>query len=582
MDRDTNTKLITDSEDIGVIGSPSTTSNLTIDITDTSIRRKLIGELTYFPFIQDGNPHYAIGQITGVSLNNPLLEDAAIKNLIREKGTIDSVSGIRDTFLGDMSISAVFGEENDKFFPSLLGTVPPTGTSIHLVNDLVLDKLLGRYRNQIFYLGRVYGSSPKLPLWFKHFGTGDDGAGEAYHLGVFGKSGSGKSVLAKTILMGYARHTQMAVFIIDPQAEFSMDLAGEMKQNQFDLKMRQVMSSFKRQIVVRKVDDLILTGWPLFTEVIRESNFFPKIGIKNPDEKQIAAEDITRALKDRYKTSEIGDKDAFFQAFKFMGSESSNERFQLIFKDFSYNQDKFDELHATSWLPICELFRVREGGITIRKLIQSTFSSKNPIRPVVVINLSGTGSSERGIFWNEAIQSVVIKSFLDSLKETAEQAYMNNRYMNSLVILDEAHRLIPDTGARYAAQEGVKDSLIDAVRTTRKYGLGWLFISQTLASLPKAIVEQMRILFFGFGLAYGKEYMALKEIAGGEENSLRLYQSFRDPHSAFDAKTKQYNFMSIGPVSPLSFSGTPLFFTAFNNPAEFLTVNTLGKPVQKM
>ncbi len=140
-------------------------------------------------------------------------------------------------------------------------------------------------------------------------------------------------------------------------------------------------------------------------------------------------------------------------------------------------------------------------------------------------------------------------------------------------------RLITTTGR--IGFLAVKDALIDAVRTTRKYGLGWLFISQTLASLPKAIVAQMRIMFFGFGLAYGKEFAAMKEIVGSEGNSLRLYQSFRDPHSAFDAKTKQYNFMSIGPVSPLSFSGTPLFFTAFNNPAEFLTVNKLAKPVQK-
>jgi len=580
MNRENTTKLITDSDSIGVIGSPSTTSSLTIDIGNSAVQRKLIGELSYFPFIQSGNPHYAIGQITRVSLNNPLLEDPAMKSLIREKGIINTVSGTQDTYRGDMSISAVFGEENTKYFPSLLGTVPPTGTSIHLVDDSVLDKLLERYHSQIYYLGKVYGSTPKLPLWFKHFGGGEDGAGEAYHLGVFGKSGSGKSVLAKKILLAYARHTQMAIFIVDPQAEFSMDLSGETKQSQFDLKMRQVISSYKRQIVVRKVDELILTGWSLFTEVIRESNFFPKIGIKDPDEKQVAAEDITRALRDKYKTSEIGTKEAFFQAFKFMGSESSNERFQNIFKDFSYHQDKFDELHATSWKPVCELFRVREGGITIRKLIQSTFSLKNPIRPVVVINLSGTGSSEKGIFWNEAIQAVVIKSFLDSLKDTAEKAYMSNQFMNSLVILDEAHRLAPDTGARIATLEGVKDSLIDAVRTTRKYGLGWLFISQTLASLPKAIVEQMRILFFGFGLAYGKEFSALKEIAGGEENSLRLYQSFRDPHSAFDAKSKQYNFMSIGPVSPLSFSGTPLFFTAFNDPMAYLKVNGFVKAVQ--
>ncbi len=124
----------------------------------------------------------------------------------------------------------------------------------------------------------------------------------------------------------------------------------------------------------------------------------------------------------------------------------------------------------------------------------------------------------------------------------------------------------------------MRDTLVDAVRTTRKYGLGWLFISQTLASLPKPIIEQLRIMFFGFGLAYGRELESLKEIAGGSGSALDLYRSFRDPHSAFDSKSKQYNFMTVGPISPLSFSGTPLFFTAFNDPAEFHKVNGLFVP----
>ncbi|MFC1694228.1 hypothetical protein ACFL1R_12060 [Candidatus Latescibacterota bacterium] len=273
-------------------------------------------------------------------------------------------------------------------------------------------------------------------------------------------------------------------------------------------------------------------------------------------------------------------KDVFFQAFKAMGSESANQRFQDIFKDFSYNQEKFDDLYATAWKPVCELFREREGGITIGQILASTFNiPPGSNRPIVVINLSGR--SAKGIYWNDKIQALVIKSFLDNLKDVAELSFRRNQFLNTLVILDEAHRLAPREETEQETHENVRLSLIDAVRTTRKYGLGWLFISQTLASLPKEIVEQMRILFFGFGLAFGNEFTALKELAGGDDNHLRLYQSFRDPHSAFDVQSKQYNFMSIGPVSPLSFSGTPLFFTAYNNPVEFLKTNRLIKKVSK-
>ena len=546
-----NGKAGLNSEKIGTISSPSSTGELSVDILGSAAGRKLIGELAYFTYQQQKMIHYAIGQITGIKLKNPLLEDLTIKNLIREKGFIDSISGIQDTFQANVNLSAVFGNDGEKYFPSLLGTVPPTGTPLNLVTNEFLDLVLERYNDQIFYLGNVYGSTPRLPLWFRHFGRGANGAGEAYHIGVFGKTGSGKSVLAKTLLLAYARHPEMAVYIVDPQAEFAMDVQGLMKESGFDLKIGPILKSYKKEIIVKSVNELILQGWPLFTDVIKESNFFPKIGIKKEDEKVIASEDITRALKGRFKLSDITSKDAFFEAFKYMGSESSNERFQQIFKDFSYHQDKFDALYATSWKPICELFRERAGAITIEQLLNQTFNTPGNNRPVVVLNLSA--SNLKGIFWNDAIKLLTIKSFLESLMAVAENSYMNSQFLNTLVIVDEAHRLAPSENSGNDALDSVRNTFIDAVRTTRKYGLGWLFISQTLASLPKEIVEQMRIMFFGFGLAFGKEFSALREIAGGDDSALKLYQSFRDPHSAFDSKSKQYNFMSIGPVSPLSF-----------------------------
>src|SRR5690606_5586714 len=111
----------------------------------------------------------------------------------------------QDTHLGKMTLSAVFEKVNGNFEPSLLGTVPQTGTPIQLAKDEVIEEILKNYQKELFYLGNVYGSSPKLPLWFKHFGRGSNGAGEAYHLGIFGKTGSGKSVLAKEIVLAYSR-----------------------------------------------------------------------------------------------------------------------------------------------------------------------------------------------------------------------------------------------------------------------------------------------------------------------------------------------------------------------------------------
>jgi hypothetical protein len=102
-----------------------------------------------------------------------------------------------------------------------------------------------------------------------------------------------------------------------------------------------------------------------------------------------------------------------------------------------------------------------------------------------------------------------------------------------------------------------------------------MFISQTLASLDKEIWGQMGVYFFGFGLSAGSEYRTLQEIVGGDSAALNLYRAFRHPQSAFDSDSKEYPFMTHGPVSPLSFSGTPLFLSAFTSVDEFLNENNL-------
>ena len=125
--------------------------------------------------------------------------------------------------------------------------------------------------------------------------------------------------------------------------------------------------------------------------------------------------------------------------------------------------------------------------------------------------------------------------------------------------------------------EALRMNFVDAVRTTRKYGLGWMFISQTIASLHPELINQMRVYFFGYGLSWGLELRTLKELVGGgaDNNYLALYQSFKDPQSSAVLGEKEYPFMVFGPISPLSVSGSPLFITALDYNSEFIKVNNL-------
>lgn len=578
-------RLIDQTERLGVVGSPSSTAQLALDILGSAVTRKLVGELALFRFLQDTSSHYALGQITEIQLRNIWHEDPTMRSLIRQRGRVDAVSERQDTHLGQMIISAVFQKGGSAGYePSILGTVPSTGTRIHLVTDPVLDELLRPYREQIFYLGHVYGSKPKLPLWFKHFDKGPDGAGEAYHLGIFGKTGSGKSVLAKMILLAYARYPKMAILVIDPQGEFARDMRKGGSSGEFALPVGDLARSLNKQPVVLTVRNLVLDRWELFEQILFESQFFERLTVPKGENRELACGILSdRLRKARVKLGSLHEKISFKKAWELLQDERVQRVFyrteasRARFKDALLDADP-DEFYTQYWAPVTELFREnRPGAKSMDRALGWLLAMDNPNRPILVVDLSK--DQAQGLFWNDKIQSLVIKRLLDGLSQTAEKFYRENQSLNALVVIDEAHRLAPgprDLSRDDDAARGVRSVLIDAARTTRKYGLGWLFISQTLSSLHPEILQQLRIFFFGFGLGLGQEFQSLRQLVGSSGTALDLYQLFRDPHSAFDPQSRQYSFMTIGPVSPLSFSGSPLFLNAFNTVDAFLDANDLG------
>ena len=446
-----------------------------------------------------------------------------------------------------------------------------------------MNELLDPYRDQIFYLGNVYGSRPKLPLWFKHFGRGPDGAGEAYHLGIFGKTGSGKSVLAKEILLAYARYRQMALLVIDPQGEFARDMNNVGSDEGFPLPLRDIVRGLGKRTFVLTVSRLVLDRWDMFEQILFESPFFERLTMPKGENRELACKILADRLRRASVTlNALHQRESFDAAWLilqqdevrrvFYRSDSSRRRFTQALLDADP-----EEFYDRFWAPVAELFRSdRKGARRIDRALRWLLTTQEPSRPVLVVDLSRGDSNN--LFWNDKIQSLVIKRLLDGLSVAAERFYKRGESLNALVIIDEAHRLAPrhmskedDSGRR------VRSRLIDAARTTRKYGLGWLFISQTLSSLHIEILHQLRISFFGFGLALGQEFQALRQLVGSSRTALDLYQLFRDPHSAFDSRSRQYSFMTIGPVSQLSFSGSPLFLNAFNTVEAFVNANGLDK-----
>lgn len=608
--RDLNTKLselldITDP--IGTIGSPSSTNEISINILHNAVAKKLVGELGVFKYHQDFKTHYSLGQITEIELKNFLLEDPTIKSVARQKGLVNTISGIQDTHVGKMICSAIFGTNEHGFFePSFLGTVPPTGTYLYVTNDQILNTILERQQRMLFYLGNVYGSKTKLPMWFKHFGNGVDGAGEAYHLGIFGSTGSGKSTLAKMILMAYSKYSQMGLFVIDPVGEFSKNIKsstfrsdnitnvivnndsfedGNLDEkffNGFDLDIKKILYNLGKEFTVINVRNLILDRWDLFEEILSESYFFPRLSIKGEKKKE-AATVIANYLQNKLRKNltDLSLRETFDNVIDGLKDKDNiqpliyatpepRSRLNGILEQLS-DTDR-DQIFNRVWKPISELFQERPNATTVKSLLKR-FAGE--IKPLIIIDLSlQTAHNMKLDYWNETIQALIIKRLLQGLVEMGENAWQKDRSLNTLVVLDEAHRFARRERYENSDLENVRFTLLDSVKTTRKYGLGWMFLSTSLSSIHKDILQQLRIVFFGFGLSLGNDLITLRELIS-DNNALKLYQSFTDPANSFDNQSKKFSFMSKGPVSPISFSGTPLFLNVFNSADTFILHNHL-------
>lgn len=583
-------------QDVAVVGSPSTNTELTLDLLQEATEERLVGALSAFKAVQNGSAITSVGQIVGIELKNRWHEDSVFRNLIKRTGEIPPITNRQDTRTADLVVGATFRQSQNGYDPEVLGMVPPTGTRVFRVDQSLLDNLLKVYQSEIVYLGRAYANDVRFPMWFKHFGSGDGGAGEAYHLGVFGKTGSGKSGLAKMILAAYSKHPQMGVLIIDPQGEFSLEFAGT-RVGQQGLPLDEIVRNQGRGLHVFRIADIQLDDWNTFEEMLISLRFFEQLQIPSASTENArrAAEVVRNALENTHNLDALSDEAILRVALTAIdnpqnasfvyATQQRSRQLQQRVQSFLSDAARFRQLHAI-WSSICQLFTAGQGRrrlFNYAPLQQQNDANRGIVnmllgaadggatRPVVVIDISSRGNQR---FWSEALQRRILAKLLDLLISRATTSLATGQSANVLVVLDEAHRHAPSGRLDEDSDaERLRGLLRRAIRETRKYGLGWFFISQTLGGLDQEILQQLRILAFGFGLAMGSEFDRLRDFVGGDKRALELYQSFRDPQSFPRRDLQEFPFMAVGPVSPLAFSGKPLFFTAFTDSNEFRSVN---------
>lgn len=577
------------SHNIGSVGSPSNTTEIVMDINQNNEESRVLGQLVYLVQPQEQSHLVVLGQISEVETKNRWHEDITFRGIIKRRGSLPHLSKKADVRTATLGVQACFSISIDgNVTEGTLGNSPATGEPIFSVRDEVLDGLLEQYRNQIIYFGNAYATQVKMPFWLKHFDRGNGGAGEAYHIGVFGKSGSGKSGMAAYLLLGYARHQNMGIIFIDPQNQFASD-------TDLPFPLHDELRRLGRDVQVFRLTNQIRLGTSnnavkLFTKLLLKTDFYRSIGVRSTENQEFAVEELIRVVNRVIENEKQNNAQTEFnnppQNFcrevltelsndqnalgRIYATPQTRQRLAQTLTTILNDQNELNRLADETWQPVLDLFlRVDSQGNRRRSLwdIVNTAATASP-KPIVFLDIQGEGTNFAD---NDEIKALILKEISITLKVAGENAFRNNQRLNCLICLDEAHRFVKSyVGSNDESEmSNLTRTFVDGVRTTRKYGLGYMFITQTLASLHKEIIQQLRVSAFGYGLSSGSEYRQIEELVG-DKQALSLYKSFVDPQS-----NRQYPFMFIGPVSPLSFTGSPLFIQTYTDFNQFRIANNL-------
>jgi hypothetical protein len=153
-----------------------------------------------------------VSQIIGA---NPVLDEHPVRTIIKREDLVNNISGELDISIAQIKPKASFSlidsnsnnSHTNTLMQTILGSVPPTDTRVYLIDETFLNELFNKYQKKFFYIGNAYLSKVKIPLIFRHFGSGEFGMGnDAYHILVTAKTGGGKSTISKMMSICYARY----------------------------------------------------------------------------------------------------------------------------------------------------------------------------------------------------------------------------------------------------------------------------------------------------------------------------------------------------------------------------------------
>lgn len=575
-----------DSTVVGVVGSPSSTAEVTMDVVEAASTRPLLGELVYTSHgMSDGTHLVALGTVGEVETHNRWHEDPNMRGVLRVHGTLPHLSGDGDVRTAKVGVQAVYEATTPAPpFPQsptesggAMSMSPSTGTLVRRVDQQLVDGLTQRHAGHVVYLGRIYRSDVKLPMFVRDYSTSaTDGA---YHTGVFGQSGSGKTALATLLIALQMRHRHQSFFIFDPQGQFS-------SQDGLVVDLQRLAGDHGRPVRVLSIarDIQLPKDAVLLSELLMATGLARALGVKAKNNQEYLYDEIQRILRGISAWDGLDPEALLRQILDALRQDqqalqriySGKDAVTRMVDTMTLALDTPNEFAVLleQFAPPHSLFR-GEGRTSLRGLIgQVIGDGQQGPRPFVVINVS----DQSGTRWldDSGTKARLMRKIASELRQTAERAWKESgRLLNCSVIFDEAATFAPPSSDNPEV-EALSSRLVEYVRQTRKTGLGWTFITQDISSINPGIYNQLTVRAYGYGLTSGGDLTKIRDQVGSGA-ALELYRSFPDPKAL---SVKDYPFMLTGPVSPLSFTAAPVFMSTYVDLADLNSANTRGLPAQ--
>ncbi len=569
---------------VAIVGSPSSNGELTLNLTGAAYDTGLVGSMVYVRAPLGGGEECALGTVTQVVTTNQWHQNPSLLGVVKTVGEIPGLTGDGDVRTADVRLQAAFHRPADtgaweKTGPTL-SMSPRTGTAVRRVTNGVIRALLTpEDLAHVAYLGAIYRNDDlALPVNMRDFAD-DRGA---IHTGIFGTTGSGKSAIATLVLACQFRHPNLGVLFIDPQGQFSDD-------DKTLLPLQGLAGALGRSVQRLRIShDIQLQADPdLLCGMLARTEFFDRLDMQH----EITVQNASRAIRD------------FLEDTKGWTAKSSDDLLhalldhlddQKIVDGLIKSADRRREIRASiqrakagvgwdralrTWAPLHSLFTKQNltGGRrrSLWGVLQGVLDpAAGSPRPYIVIDMSAhaeddaTGPADGGlrILEDGGLKARLLRMIVGMMRSVAERSYKEDHPLNTLVMFDEAHRYAPPPRGELPNEiRALTNQLADCARETRKYGVGWTYITQNIGSLNPTIFDMLSVRICGYGL--GTSDLRAMEDHIDSKDSLQLYRTFANPE-----QTSQYPYMIAGPFSPLSFTQAPLFVTTFR-PNEWVRRN---------